>query len=113
MGNHCTIMFYHIIIRLILNLRLICPEGHVLSLKKSNPIHIELIFENITSITKNTPNLVAKILATKFGFVPDCSKKILVPENMVFVLKQVPSDYNGLPPWQDGMGLKHVMTAWS
>ena len=39
--------------------------------------------------------------------------KIPVPENMVFILKQVPSDYNGLLPWQDGMGLKHVMTAWS
>ena len=34
--------------------------------------HIEHIFENITYITK-TPKLVAKILATKFGFVPDWS----------------------------------------
>ena len=36
--------------------------------------HIKHIFENITYITKNTPKLVAKILATKFGFVPDCWK---------------------------------------
>ena len=34
--------------------------------------HFEHIFENIIYITKKTPNLVAKILATKFGFVPDC-----------------------------------------
>ena len=30
--------------------------------------HIEHIFENITYITKKVPKLVAKILATKFGF---------------------------------------------
>ena len=30
------------------------------------------MFENITYIIKKTPKLVAKILATKFGFVPDC-----------------------------------------
>ena len=35
--------------------------------------HIEPIFQSIIYITKKTPNLVAKILATKFGFVPDCS----------------------------------------
>ena len=34
--------------------------------------HIEHIFENIIYITKKAPNLVAKILATKFGFVLDC-----------------------------------------
>ena len=34
--------------------------------------HTEDIFENIIYITKKTPKLVAKILATKFGFVPDC-----------------------------------------
>ena len=28
-------------------------------------------FENIMYITKETPNLVATILATKFGLVPD------------------------------------------
>ena len=33
--------------------------------------HVEHIFEDITYITKKTPNLVAKILATKFGFVSD------------------------------------------
>ena len=33
--------------------------------------HIEHIFENIIYITRKTPNLVAKILAVKFGFVPD------------------------------------------
>ena len=32
---------------------------------------IKHIFENITYITKNTPKMVAKILATNFGFVPD------------------------------------------
>ena len=32
--------------------------------------HIEHIFENIMYTMKKTPNLVAKILATKFGFVP-------------------------------------------
>ena len=35
--------------------------------------HNILSYENIIYITKKTPNLVAKILATKFGFVPDCS----------------------------------------
>ena len=35
--------------------------------------HIEHIFENITYITKKTPKLVAKILSTKFGFIPDWS----------------------------------------
>ena len=34
--------------------------------------HTEDIFENITYITKKTPKLVAKILATKFGFVSEC-----------------------------------------
>ena len=38
-------------------------------------IHIEHIFENITYITKKAPKLVAKILATKFGFVPDWHDK--------------------------------------
>ena len=33
--------------------------------------HTEQNFEHIIYITKNTPNLVAKILATKFGFVAD------------------------------------------
>ena len=40
-------------------------------------MHIEHIFENITYITKKTPKLVAKILATKFGIVPDCLKGAL------------------------------------
>ena len=35
-------------------------------------INIEQIFRSIIYITKKQPNLVAKILATKFGFVPDC-----------------------------------------
>ena len=37
-------------------------------------MHIEHIFETITYITKKkkTSKLVAKILATKFVFVPDC-----------------------------------------
>ena len=30
------------------------------------------MFENISYIKKKTPKLVAKILAMKFGFVPDC-----------------------------------------
>ena len=42
-------LFYYIIIRLLLN----------------------IFFQSIIYITKKLPNLVAKILATKFGFVPD------------------------------------------
>ena len=49
MGNHWTIIFYYIIIRLKLN-----------------------IFLKHYIYHKKLPNLVAKILATKFGFVPDC-----------------------------------------
>ena len=51
MGNHWNTLFYYIIIRLILN------------------IFFKALY---IYIYKNPPNLVAKMLATKFGFVPDC-----------------------------------------
>ena len=48
--NHNTLSHYYDIIRTTLN----------------------IFFENITYVTKETPKLVTKILVTKFGFVPDC-----------------------------------------
>ena len=53
MRNHWAIIFYCIIIILILN-----------------------IFSKHYIYHKKLPNLVAKILAPKFGFVPDCYRKI-------------------------------------
>ena len=50
MRNHWAIIFYYVIIRLILN----------------------LFFKALYIPQKNYQILVAKILATKFGFVPDC-----------------------------------------
>ena len=39
---------------------------------------MEHIFQSIIHITKKLPNLVAKILATKFGFVPDWSVVVIM-----------------------------------
>ena len=46
--------------------------------------HTEHIFENITYIWEKTSKLVAKTLATKFGFVPDCWKLYNEFENHTF-----------------------------
>ena len=36
------------------------------------------LVENITHITKKTPQLTAKILATNFGFEPDCLCSVFI-----------------------------------
>ena len=73
MGNHWTMIFYHIITRLILN-----------------------IFLKTLYITKKTPNLVAKILATKFGFVPDLISwwDVLLARNSAAILDFEPFNDN-------------------
>ena len=45
--------------------RPICVQNSIFKMSGTSP-------ENITYCTKKTLKLVAKILATKFGFVPDC-----------------------------------------
>ena len=51
------------------------PYQYVKSLNHDIPLSLDIlnIFFKTLYITKKTPNLVAKILATKFGFVCDCS----------------------------------------
>ena len=57
-----------------------------------NRLILNVFLKTLHILRKKTPNLVAKIMATKFGFVPDCSMKATQTAHLRSPVQNEPSD---------------------